>query len=73
MAHRDVTKHKPIGFWLEHADEAITDHVDRVLGDNGFTRSRWQVLNIVYQAGTVTRSGVFDAMQTFIDSRHHVS
>jgi DNA-binding MarR family transcriptional regulator len=69
MAHWDVTKHKPIGYWLKHADEAITDHVDLVLGDNGFTRSRWQVLNIVYQAGTVTRSGVFDAMQTFIDSR----
>jgi DNA-binding MarR family transcriptional regulator len=69
MAHRDVTKHEPIGYWLKHADEAITDHVDRVLGDNGFTRSRWQVLNIVYQTGTVTRSGAFDAMQTFIDSR----
>ena len=67
MAQPDVTKHKPIGYWLKHADEVITEHVDRVLSDNGFTRSRWQVLNIIYQAGTTTRSGVFDAMQTFID------
>ena len=69
MAEPDVTKHKPIGYWLKHADEVITEHVDRVLSDNGFTRSRWQVLNIIYQAGTTTRSGVFDTMQTFIDIR----
>jgi hypothetical protein len=50
MVQRDVTKQKPIGYWLKHADEVITEHADRVLSDNGFTRSRWQVLNIVYQA-----------------------
>lgn len=69
MAQRDVTKQQPIGYWLKHADEIITEHVDRVLGDNGFTRVRWQVLNIVYQAGTITTGGVFDTMQTFIDAR----
>ncbi len=67
MAHQDTAKHKPIGYWLKHADEVITEHVDRVLSDNGFTRSRWQVLNIIYQAGTTTRSDVFDTMQTFLD------
>ena len=69
MVQRDVTKHKPIGYWLKHADKAITEHVDRVLSDNGFTRLRWQVLNSVYQAGTITRNDVFDTMQTFIDTR----
>jgi hypothetical protein len=69
MAHQDVTKQQPIGHWLKRADEVITEHVDRVLSDNGFTRFRWQVLNIIYQAGTITRSGVFDTMQTFIDAR----
>lgn len=69
MSQRDVTKQQPIGYWLKHADEVITEHADRVLSDNGFTRFRWQVLNIVYQTGTITRSGVFDAMQTFIDAR----
>ncbi len=69
MAQRDVTKQQPIGYWLKHADEVITEHVDQVLDDNGFTRFRWQVLNIVYQAGTITRSGVFHTMQTFIDAR----
>ena len=69
MTQRDVAKQKPIGYWLKYADEVVTEHVDRVLSDNGFTRSRWQVLNIVYQAGTITRGGVFDTMQTFISTR----
>ena len=67
MTQRDVAKQKPIGYWLKYADEVITEHVDRVLSNNGFTRFCWQVLNIIYQAGTITESGVFDTMQTFID------
>jgi DNA-binding MarR family transcriptional regulator len=69
VAHQDIAKHKPIGYWLKQADNFITEHTDRVLSENGFTRSRWQVLNIVYQAGAITRSGVLDTMQTFIDAR----
>jgi len=69
MAHQDIAKQKPIGYWLKHADNVISEHVDKVLSENGFTRSRWQVLNIVYQAGTITRSSVLDTMQTFIDAR----
>lgn len=67
MTQRDVAKQKPIGYWLKYADEVITEHVDRMLSDNGFTRFCWQVLNIIYQAGAITESGVFDTMQTFID------
>jgi DNA-binding MarR family transcriptional regulator len=69
MAHQDIAKHKPIGYWLKHTDNVLTEHIDRVLSENGLIRSRWQVLNIVYQAGTITRSGVLDTMQTFIDAR----
>jgi DNA-binding MarR family transcriptional regulator len=69
MAQPDVTEQQPIGYWLKHADKVITEHVDRVLSDNGFTRFRWQVLNIVYQASTITRNDLFDTMQTFINAR----
>ena len=69
MAQPDVTKHKPIGYWLKHADEVITEHADRALRDNGFTRSRWQALNTVYEADTITMSGVFGTLQTFINAR----
>src|SRR5215218_3312060 len=56
IARQDIAKPKPIGYWLKHADNVITEHVDKVL-------------NIIYQAGTITRSGVLDTMQTFIDAR----
>ncbi|SRR6266496_2059949 len=68
MAQRDITKQQPIGYWLKHADEVITKHVNQVLSDCGFTRFRWQVLNIVYEAGTITRRDVFNTMKTFIDA-----
>ena len=68
MAYQDIAKHKPIGYWLKYTDNVITEHIDRVLSENGFTRSRWQVLNIVYQPGTITRGGLFDTMQSFIDA-----
>jgi len=42
MAHQDIAKQKPIGYWLKHADNVITEHIDRVLSENDFTRSRWQ-------------------------------
>ncbi len=60
MDRQDRTKQNPIGYWLKRADEVITEHVDLVLSDNGFTRFRWQVLNIVYQAGTITRGNVLE-------------
>ena len=69
MVERDITKQPPIGYWLKHTDEVITKHVNQVLSDNSFTRFRWQVLNILYEAGTATRSDVFTTMKTFIDAR----
>ena len=68
MVQRDITGQPPIGYWLKHADEVITKHVNQVLQDSGFTRFRWQVLNILYETGTTTRSKVFTTMKTFIDT-----
>lgn len=68
MLQRDITSQPPIGYWLKHTDEVITKHVNQVLQDNGFTRFRWQVLNILYEAGTTTTSNVFTTMKTFIDA-----
>jgi DNA-binding MarR family transcriptional regulator len=67
MVQRDVTRQLPIGYWLKHTDEVITKHVNQVLNDNGFTRFRWQVLNILYDSGSITRSDVFTTMKTFIN------
>jgi len=67
MVQRERARQLPIGYWLKHTDEVITRHVDQVLDDRGFNRFRWQVLNMLYEAGTTTRSTVFATMQTFID------
>lgn len=69
MVQRDVTSQPPIGYWLKHADEVITRHVNQVLLDHGFTRFRWQVLNLLYEAGTITRNNVLETMKTFIDAQ----
>jgi DNA-binding MarR family transcriptional regulator len=70
MVQRDITntKQAPIGYWLKHVDELITKHADQVLSAKGFTRHRWQVLNIVYEAGTITIRDVSMTMKTFIDA-----
>jgi DNA-binding MarR family transcriptional regulator len=69
MTQQDSIKQPPIGYWLKHADEVITKHVNQVLSDHGFTRFQWQFLNIVYEAGTVPRKDVFNTMKTFIQAR----
>jgi DNA-binding MarR family transcriptional regulator len=69
MVQRDVTSQPPIGYWLKHADEVITRHVNQVLLDHGFTRFRWQVLNLLYEAGTIARNNVLETMKTFIDAQ----
>jgi DNA-binding MarR family transcriptional regulator len=65
---RDITSQPPIGYWLKHADEVITARSNQALADQGFTRFRWQALNMIYEAGTITRDEVFNVLQTFIDA-----
>lgn len=68
MAQQDTVKQLPIGYWLKHVDAVITEHVDKVLNDNGFTRLRWQVLNSIYEGGTVGRRSLADILGIFADS-----
>ncbi len=59
----------PIGYWLKHVDEVITQHVNKVLSANGFNRFQWQLLNTIFEAGTITKKDVFAMLKTFIDSQ----
>ncbi|GHO99208.1 hypothetical protein KSF_092560 [Reticulibacter mediterranei] len=65
---REITPQLPIGYWLKHADEIITARSNQALADQGFTRFRWQALNMIYEAGTITRDEVFNVLQTFLDA-----
>ncbi|WKU46077.1 MarR family transcriptional regulator [Streptomyces sp. VNUA116] len=41
---------KPIGYWLNRTDQALTRSMDSLLAEHGLTRSAWQVLNVVREA-----------------------
>jgi DNA-binding MarR family transcriptional regulator len=65
---QDTNAQPPIGYWLKHADEVITKHVNQALRDQGLTRFHWQVLNITHEAGVTSWAQVIDTMQTFVDA-----
>ncbi|MDR8410107.1 MarR family winged helix-turn-helix transcriptional regulator [Nonomuraea sp. 3-1Str] len=52
---------KPIGYWLNRADQALTRHMNGMLEEFGLTRLSWQVLNVVQDAPNAT--GAHDAVQ----------
>lgn len=58
----------PIGYWLKHADETITKHVNEVLNDHGLTRFHWQLLHFVHESDSATKAQAFAPMQTFVDT-----
>jgi DNA-binding MarR family transcriptional regulator len=68
MTQQDASKGQPIGYWIKRLDELITEHADGALRDSGLTRIRWQVLNSIYEAGTIERSEVLRALASFADA-----
>ncbi|MEU5186754.1 MarR family winged helix-turn-helix transcriptional regulator [Streptomyces klenkii] len=38
---------KPIGYWLNRTDQALTRSMDSMLAEFGLTRLAWQVLNVI--------------------------
>ncbi|MFJ3879200.1 MarR family winged helix-turn-helix transcriptional regulator [Streptomyces sp. NPDC090077] len=38
---------KPIGYWLNRTDRALTTAMDALLAESGLTRLGWQVLNVL--------------------------
>ncbi|NUW42169.1 MarR family transcriptional regulator [Nonomuraea rhodomycinica] len=45
---------KPIGYWLNRADQALTRHMNGMLAEFGLTRLAWQVLNVVHDGSRAT-------------------
>ncbi|MCA6091494.1 MarR family winged helix-turn-helix transcriptional regulator [Streptomyces sp. SCA3-4] len=58
---------KPIGYWLNRTDKALTRYMDAMLGEFGLTRLAWQVLNVVQDAGEATDAGVLSALAANAD------
>ncbi len=58
----------PIGYWLKRADEAITKHVNDVQTVNGVSRTDWQVLSLLREAGSANEERLLETMRPFVDA-----
>ena len=58
---------KPIGYWLNRTDRAITQHMFGVLEEYGLTRIAWQVLNVVADAPQVPDTEVLSVLEANAD------
>ncbi|MGG7576090.1 MarR family winged helix-turn-helix transcriptional regulator [Streptomyces sirii] len=69
---------KPIGYWLNRTDKALTCYMNDMLEEFGLTRIAWQILNVIHDtpevadtevlstlaanAGTVTLTGAIETV-----------
>jgi DNA-binding MarR family transcriptional regulator len=58
----------PIGYWLKWADKLLAEKINEVQAANGVSRSEWQVLNLICEAGSASKERIFEIMHTFIDA-----
>lgn len=58
----------PIGYWLKRVDNLLTDQINKAQTVNGVSRSDWQVLNMLNEAGSASKEQIFESMRTFVDA-----
>ncbi|MFC5188152.1 MarR family winged helix-turn-helix transcriptional regulator [Actinomadura harenae] len=59
---------KPIGYWLNRADQAITHHMNAALQEYGLTRIAWQVLNVIQDTPGATDADVLSVLSANADT-----
>ncbi len=55
----------PIGYWIKRADEALTARIDEAQSANGLSRTGWQILNALHDAGSMTREHITQLLHPF--------
>ncbi|MFI9254724.1 MarR family winged helix-turn-helix transcriptional regulator [Streptomyces sp. NPDC053069] len=58
---------KPIGYWLNRTDKALTRAMNATLTEFGLTRVDWQVLNVVRDTPGADDSAVLSALAVNAD------
>ncbi|PJJ00193.1 DNA-binding MarR family transcriptional regulator [Streptomyces sp. 2333.5] len=58
---------KPIGYWLNRTDKALTCYMNDMLAEFGLTRIAWQVLNVIHDAPEVADIDVLSALTANAD------
>lgn len=59
---------KPIGYWLNRTDQALTASMDALLADFGLTRLDWQVLGVVKDDPRATDTTVLTTLAAGADA-----
>ncbi|MFF4013906.1 MarR family winged helix-turn-helix transcriptional regulator [Streptomyces sp. NPDC001843] len=59
---------KPIGYWLNRTDKALTGYMNHMLEEFGLTRTAWQVLNLIHDTPGITDEEVLTTLAANADS-----
>ncbi|MFI7011324.1 MarR family winged helix-turn-helix transcriptional regulator [Streptomyces sp. NPDC050145] len=59
---------KPIGYWLNRTDKALTCHMNGMLEEFGLTRIAWQVLNVIQDTPEAADTDVLSILAANADS-----
>ncbi|MFI1255523.1 MarR family winged helix-turn-helix transcriptional regulator [Streptomyces netropsis] len=58
---------KPIGYWLNRTDKALTHYMNDMLEGFGLTRTAWQVLNVIRDTPESTDADVLSVLASNAD------
>lgn len=61
---------KPIGYWLNRTDQALTASMNAMLDAYGLTRLAWQVLNAVKDSPQATDTDILTTLAAHADDAH---
>lgn len=59
----------PIGYWLKKPDELLTTRINEAQEANGLSRTEWQILNVLSETSSATKSEIIEALRPFGDER----
>ncbi|MEU7897738.1 MarR family transcriptional regulator [Nonomuraea sp. NPDC049152] len=59
---------KPIGYWLNRTDQAITRHMNGTLREFNLTRIAWQVLNVLQDTPQISDADVLSILGANADT-----
>ncbi|KUJ66245.1 hypothetical protein ACZ90_39385 [Streptomyces albus subsp. albus] len=59
---------KPIGYWLNRTDQALTRYMNGMLEEFGLTRIAWQVLNVIHDTAEAADADVLSVLSANADA-----
>lgn len=60
-------KDLPIGYWIRKADETLTNGINKIQSDFGFTRTDWQILNALKEGNGISMTELLEIMNPFAE------